>query len=78
VVIAPALQESQFAAALHMLEIRHLIEVRDGSYRAVISEHVLLRYYANTLPEAIRDLTPIKPGHDEPAITVTAAQIALS
>lgn len=74
VVIPPALQESQFEAALHMLQIRHLLEERDGNYRAVISEHHLLRYYANTLPTALQELMPIKPGHGEPVINVTTDQ----
>ncbi|NQD36791.1 glycerol-3-phosphate acyltransferase [Permianibacter sp. IMCC34836] len=55
IVIPPAVQEAQFDAALHMLEVRHLVEVRDGSYRAVVSERAVLQYYANTLPQALRD-----------------------
>ena len=53
VIIPPAIQESQFDAALHMLQIRHLIDERDGSYRATASEQTVLRYYANTLPQRL-------------------------
>ncbi len=53
VVIPSALQESQFDAALHMLQIRHLVEAFDGSYRANASELKVLNYYANTLPQRL-------------------------
>ena len=53
VIIPTALQESQFDAALHMLQIRHLIDERDGSYRAAEQELAMLRYYANTLPQRL-------------------------
>jgi hypothetical protein len=54
VVIPPAVQEAQFDAALQTLNIRHLAEERDGFYRAVESEKLLLRYYANSLPSALQ------------------------
>src|SRR4029453_585418 len=34
---------------LRMLLMRHLVELRDGLYRANPAEHALLRYYANAI-----------------------------
>lgn len=53
VIIPSALQESQFDAALRMLHLRHLIDERDGCYRTVEQEKIVLRYYANTLPQRL-------------------------
>jgi len=56
IIVPPALQEAQFDAALHMLSIRHLVQHCDGSYQAVTEQLPVLQYYANTLPQALREL----------------------
>lgn len=60
VVVPPSIQEAQFDAALHMLQVRHLLEERDGAYRANSHELNVLRYYANTLPQRLHEAVSLE------------------
>jgi len=46
-------QEYAVEVGLRMLMLRHLVELRDGVYRANPAEHALLAYYANAIAHLV-------------------------
>jgi glycerol-3-phosphate O-acyltransferase len=62
-------------AGLRMLTLRHLVEEKDGLYRANPDEAVLIAYYANAIAHHVARLVPDgSQPHIENAKTVTKAQ----
>ena len=50
------------SAGLRMLTLRHLVDVRDGLYRARSAELPLLRYYANSIAHLLPTPSPVGRG----------------
>jgi glycerol-3-phosphate O-acyltransferase len=66
-------QEYAVEVGLRMLTLRHMVELKDGLYRANPKETALLAYYANAIAHLASGQTGGVAGAAQPAAVVTAA-----